>query len=54
MKITFVADACVPFHGRTLEEQPLGGTETAVIRLAAALSERGHEVTVFTPLKILL
>lgn len=25
---------CIPFHGRTLLERPLGGTESAVIRLA--------------------
>lgn len=35
-------------HSRTLEERPLGGTETALIRLADALSRRGHEVIVFT------
>lgn len=49
MKIVFVANQCVPFHGRSLEERPLGGTETAVIRLSELLHARGHAVTVFTP-----
>jgi glycosyltransferase involved in cell wall biosynthesis len=49
MKITFVANQCVPFHAASLAERPRGGTETAVIRLSDALHSRGHEVTVFTP-----
>jgi glycosyltransferase involved in cell wall biosynthesis len=49
MRIAFVTHECVPFHARTLEERPLGGSETAVIRLAEALHLRGHPVTVFTP-----
>ena len=48
MKIAFYPDSCIPFHALTLAERPLGGTETAIIRLAEALQERGHEVTVFT------
>lgn len=48
MKIAFVASKCLPFHGHSLEERPLGGTETAIIRLAEELSALGHEVKVFT------
>ena len=38
----------IPFHDRTVEEQPLGGTETGVVRLARELKKLGHEVIVFT------
>lgn len=48
MRIGFFAENCLPFHGRTLEERPLGGTETGIIRLAEALDGLGHDVTVFT------
>lgn len=48
MKILFCPAACIPFHAATLEERPLGGTETGIIRLSQALSERGHEVYVLT------
>lgn len=50
MRITFIPGQCLPFHGKTLDEKPLGGTETGIIRLAEALSERGHEVSVITSL----
>lgn len=36
-----------PFHGRTLEERPLGGSESAVLYVSRTLGRRGHEVTVF-------
>lgn len=49
MKIVFFPQSCIPFHARTLDERPLGGIETAVIRLAEALDGLGHEVKVFTP-----
>jgi glycosyltransferase involved in cell wall biosynthesis len=49
MKIAFFASNAVAFHARSLEERPLGGTETAIVRLAEALQLRGHQVTVFTP-----
>ncbi len=49
MKIAFFAGNLIPFHARTLDERPLGGTETGVIRLSEALSELGHDVSVFTP-----
>ncbi len=48
MRIAFYAGGCLPIHARTLNERPLGGTETALIRLAELLQIRGHDVTVFT------
>lgn len=51
MKIAFVPQNCIPFHGRTLDERPLGGIETATIRLSAALDQLGAEVKVFTPIE---
>ncbi|MCB0319539.1 MAG: glycosyltransferase family 4 protein [Bdellovibrionales bacterium] len=48
MRVFFVADYCIPIHARTLDERPLGGTETGLIRLAEQLHLRGHEVSVFT------
>src|SRR5947209_2216320 len=51
MKIAFFASNVVPIHPKSLDERPLGGTETGIIRLAEALENRGHEVTVFTPLE---
>jgi glycosyltransferase involved in cell wall biosynthesis len=46
MRIVFLPTNCLPFHGKTLDERPLGGTETGVIRLAEALSSAGHDVFV--------
>lgn len=51
MKIAFYAGNCIPIHANTLEERPLGGTETALIRVSEILSHRGHEVYVFTKMK---
>lgn len=48
MRIGFFAENCLPFHSNSLEERPLGGTETGVIRLAEQLYEMGHSVEVFT------
>lgn len=48
MRIVFFPVDCCPFHGKTLEERPLGGTETAVIRLAEALENLGQDVTVLS------
>lgn len=48
MKFAFFPSSCLPFHAHTLEERPLGGIETAVIRLAEALFHLGQEVTVFS------
>lgn len=36
-----------PWAGNTIYEQPLGGSESAVIYLARELARRGHQVTVF-------
>jgi glycosyltransferase involved in cell wall biosynthesis len=47
-KIAFYAGSCIPIHAGTLHERPLGGTETALIRVAEVLQKRGHDVTVFT------
>lgn len=47
-KVFFFAGKCIPIHAGSLEERALGGTETGLIRVSAELSERGHEVTVFT------
>jgi|688.fasta_scaffold173078_1 glycosyltransferase involved in cell wall biosynthesis len=49
MRIAFLPGSCVPFDGTTLTRRPLGGTETAIIRLAESLSRMGHKVYVFTP-----
>lgn len=51
MKIAFFPVGCVPFHGKTLDERPLGGTETGVIRLAKALHRKGCDVSVITELQ---
>ena len=38
-------DDSVPFVPATLQQRPLGGAETAFIRLAEALAKQGHQVT---------
>jgi glycosyltransferase involved in cell wall biosynthesis len=48
MDVVFVATQSLPFHSNSLNERPLGGTETAVIRLSEALHRRKHSVTVVT------
>jgi glycosyltransferase involved in cell wall biosynthesis len=50
MKIAFVAASTIPFHASSLEQRPLGGTETAVIRLATALQAAGAHVRVLVDL----
>lgn len=42
------ADTTGRYDGRDLERRPLGGTESSVIRLARALVQRGHAVTVIS------
>jgi glycosyltransferase involved in cell wall biosynthesis len=42
-----MADDGIAFDGRTKDEQPLGGAETAFAELAEALAARGHAVTVY-------
>jgi glycosyltransferase involved in cell wall biosynthesis len=48
MKIGIFCGNLLPFHFQSLEEKPLGGTETGVIHLANELQLLGHDVTVFT------
>lgn len=48
MKFLFFPHDCTSFHGKSLEERPLGGTETGVIGMADALVELGHEVFVLS------
>lgn len=48
MKIVFFPSGCLPFHAKTLEERPLGGMETAVIRLAEALQKLDHRVLIIS------
>lgn len=48
MKIGFFAETLIPIHAYSLEERPLGGTETGIIRLAESLASLGIEVIVFT------
>lgn len=48
MKILFYPVACASFDEKTLDERPLGGTETAIIYLADALAKLGHDVFVVT------
>lgn len=38
----------MPFNGRTVHEQSLGGSETAAYYVAREMSRRGHHVTAFT------
>jgi len=45
-KIHFLTDGPA-FDGSSLSRKPLGGSETALIQAAQALSDRGHDVTVF-------
>ena len=49
MKIIFTPlIAGKPWNGRTLTDEPLGGSESAVGFLARALALRGHEIIVYT------
>jgi glycosyltransferase involved in cell wall biosynthesis len=43
-----IADTTTHYDGRSLETQPLGGTESSVIRLARELARRRHEVLCYT------
>jgi glycosyltransferase involved in cell wall biosynthesis len=42
------ADTTRHYDGRSLESEPLGGTESSVIRLARELARRRHDVTVYS------
>ncbi|MCC6954399.1 MAG: glycosyltransferase family 4 protein [Deltaproteobacteria bacterium] len=48
MKFLFYPQGCLPVHGTTVEERPLGGTEAGLILLSRALARVGHSVTVMT------
>ncbi len=47
-KIIFFAGDSLPFQANSLDERPLAGGETDIIKLAEKLSMRGHDVTVYT------
>lgn len=51
MKILFNVSTGLPVHGKILKERPLGGTETAVIRISEALARLGQEVYIRSSLK---
>lgn len=42
-----IANKGIPFNGRSVGRQPLGGVESATIALAEALAQRGHRVRVY-------
>lgn len=46
MQIAF-ATSGLPFHGNSLTETAMGGSETALISLTQALRDRGHDVSVY-------
>ncbi len=48
MSTIVFADMTGAYDGRSLEERPLGGTETSVIRLTRELAARGHDISVHT------
>ncbi len=48
MKIVFYPVDCCHFNADTLDERPLGGTETGIIRLSEALYDLGHDVFVLS------
>ena len=39
--------AGLPFNGNSIKEKSLGGSETALLYMAKALADRGHDVKVF-------
>src|SRR3984957_11127280 len=46
MKILFVSCSSLVFNEQTPLHEPLGGTESAICYLSAALRQRGHETTI--------
>lgn len=48
VKIVLFPHSMLPIHGGTLTQRPIGGMETAVIRLGEALETLGHDVRVIT------
>lgn len=51
MKFLFLSTELRPIHAHTLEERPMGGGTTSIIRLADALDHLGHDVYVTTSLQ---
>jgi len=47
MKILILARMSAYFHGRTIHEKPLGGSESALLYLSRELVARGHQVVIF-------
>jgi glycosyltransferase involved in cell wall biosynthesis len=48
MAVIVMADDGIRFDGRTPEQAPLGGAESAFVALAEAFARRGHRVMAFT------
>ena len=46
MKLFFLARMTTAFTPATVENQPLGGSESALLYISSALARRGHEVTI--------
>ena len=46
-EIVFFDEAGTPFNGATIENTPLGGCETAILRVAEGLAAKGFTVTVY-------
>jgi glycosyltransferase involved in cell wall biosynthesis len=47
MATIILADDGISFDGRTPEQRPLGGAESALIQLVETLAARGHDLTVY-------
>ncbi|MEY4667632.1 MAG: hypothetical protein RL518_331 [Pseudomonadota bacterium] len=47
MRIAFFVKT-IPFNDKTIDHEPIGGTETGVIHLSRSMRDLGHEVIVFT------
>lgn len=47
LKLLFVPVRCTAFYSTILDDRPLGGTETAIIRLTDQLAKMGHDVYIF-------
>ncbi len=52
LKLLFVPIRCAPFYSTILDQRPLGGTETAVIRVTDELAKMGHEVYIFQEMEL--
>jgi glycosyltransferase involved in cell wall biosynthesis len=48
LKVCFYAYGSLPIHSQSLEERPLGGTETGLIRVADIFAAKGYQVLVVT------